>query len=147
MNRWQDTLKQRFSLENAIAVIGTIQGCLESFRRLTAAAKGKIGEAAWKEIGNTEWDVQTLGFANLPRAVEGALRYQNWLLKKALCQLAVLELKGRQNSAAKNRTGPAGNGAGGKRVPGVLGLACPSLISGELSGGDTERLDFFPAPG
>jgi hypothetical protein len=35
------------------------------------SARGKIGAAAWKEIGKTEWVVQTLGFANQPRALEG----------------------------------------------------------------------------
>jgi len=96
-----ETLNRRFSLENAIWVIGTMQEWLESFRRLTAAAKGKINKATWKEIGNTEWDVQTLGFANQPRAVEGALRHQNWLLKKALCQLALLELETGKTSPQK----------------------------------------------
>jgi len=97
----QDTLNQRFSLQNALANMESINGFLESFRRLTAAAKGKINKATWKEIGNTEWDVQTLGFANLPRAVEGALRHQNWLLKKALHRLAVMEMKGGKTAAQK----------------------------------------------
>lgn len=97
----EQTLTQRFSPENAIAVIGTMQEWLESFRRLTAAARGRIGAAAWKEIGNTEWDIQTLGFANLPRAVEGTLRYQNWQLKQARHQLAMMELKAGKTSALK----------------------------------------------
>jgi hypothetical protein len=88
-----ETLNKRFSLENALANIESIEGWLDSFRRLTVAAKGKITAASWKEIGNTEWDVQTLGFANQPRAIEGALRYQNWLLRKTRHELAVLELQ------------------------------------------------------
>jgi len=96
-----ETLNRRFSLENALANIGSIQGWLDSFRRLTAAAKGRISAGAWKEIGSTEWDTQTLGFANLPRAVEGALRHQNWLLKKALYQLALLELETGKTSPQK----------------------------------------------
>jgi len=96
-----ETLNKRFSLENALANIESIEGWLDSFRRLTLAAKGKIAAAAWKEIGNTEWDIQTLGFANQPRAVEGALRHQNWLLKKALYQLSALELKAGKSSAQK----------------------------------------------
>jgi hypothetical protein len=96
-----ETLNKRFSLENALANIKSIEGWLDSFRQLTAAAKGKLGSAAWKKIGNTEWDVQTLSFANQPRAVEGALRYQNWLLKKAQYRLAALELKTGQSGAQK----------------------------------------------
>jgi hypothetical protein len=86
-----ETLKQRFSLENALANIESIRSWLDSFRRLTLAAKGKIATAAWKEIGNTEWDIQNLGFANLPSAVTGTIRYQNYLLKQALHQLAMVE--------------------------------------------------------
>ena len=94
-----ETLNKRFSLENALANIESIAGWLDSFRRLTLAAKGKIAAAAWKEIGNTEWDIQTLGFANKPRAVAGALRYQNYLLKQALHHLAMAEERGGRGSA------------------------------------------------
>jgi hypothetical protein len=87
----EQTLNLRFSLENALAIVNTIQEWLESFRRLTAAAKNRVPSSTWKEIGNTEWDVQTLGFANMPRSLEGALRYQNWQLKRALHQLAMME--------------------------------------------------------
>jgi hypothetical protein len=96
-----ETLNKRFSLENALANIESIEGWLDSFRRLTLAAKGKITAASWKEIGNTEWDIQTLGFANQPRAIEGALRYQDYLLKKALWQLAVLEAETKKAPLAK----------------------------------------------
>jgi hypothetical protein len=95
------TLHERFSLQNALRAMESIQSWLESFRRLTAAAKGKFGPAAWKEIGNTEWDVQTLGFTNQPRAVEGALRYQDWQLKKTLHQLATMELAAKKTSATE----------------------------------------------
>ena len=90
------TLTQRFSLENAVDCMKTIRDCLDSFRRLTEAAKGKLAAGAWKNIGHTDWDTQALGFRNLPASVEGALRYQDYLLKKALCQLAVLEAEAKR---------------------------------------------------
>lgn len=95
------TLKQRFSLENALANMKAIKGYLESFRRLTAAAKGKISAQTLKIVGHTDWETQQLAFSNLPPAVEGALRYQNWLLKKTLHHLAVMESKTRKTSAQK----------------------------------------------
>jgi hypothetical protein len=95
------TLNQRFSLANALTVIAIVRDWLESFRRLTAAAKDRISAGAWKEVGNTEWDVQTLGFANMPRSLEGALRYQNWQLKKALHQLAMMEEQAGKAQAQK----------------------------------------------
>ena len=95
------TLKQRFSPENALANMEAIKGFLESFRRLTAAAKGKIAAQTLKSIGHTDWETQQLAIANLPPAVEGALRYQNWLLKKTLHQLALMELQAGKTSAQK----------------------------------------------
>jgi hypothetical protein len=85
------TLNQRFSLANALSRLGTIRDYLTSFRGLTEAAKGKIAPRVWKGIGNTDWETQALGFANHPAAIEGALRYQNYLLKKALCELAAAQ--------------------------------------------------------
>jgi hypothetical protein len=96
-----ETLGQRFSLANALAVVAIVSDWLESFRRLTEAARGRIGAVAWKEVGNTDWDVQTLGFANQPRAIEGALRYQNWQLQRARYDLARLEAKAAGGTARK----------------------------------------------
>jgi len=94
-----ETLNQRFSLENALANIESIKGWLDSFRRLTAAAKGKLTARAWKDIGNTDWETQELAFSNLPPAIEGALRYQNWLLKKARYELALAEMRAARSPA------------------------------------------------
>jgi hypothetical protein len=97
----EHTLQQRFSLESALANMESIKAFLESFRRLTAAAKGKLTARAWRGIGHTDRETQELAFANLPPAVEGALRYQNWLLKKTRHQLAVMELRAGKTPAAK----------------------------------------------
>ena len=96
------TLKQRFSLESALAKMKAIETFLESFRNLTAAAKGKIPAKIMQRIGNTDWETQHLAFANLPPAIEGALRYQNLLLKKTLHQLAVMNFKAGKISAQEN---------------------------------------------
>ncbi len=95
----EQTLNERFSVANALGAMGTIQGWLESFRRLTDAARNKITPSAWKGIGNTEWDIQALGFRNLPAAIAGALRYQNYLLKKTRLQLVEMELRAGKASA------------------------------------------------
>jgi hypothetical protein len=87
----EDTLNRRFSLANALACMATLRDYLESFRKLAEAARGKIAGGAWGKIGNTDWETQALGFVNLPAAVEGALRYQNYLLKKALHELAAAQ--------------------------------------------------------
>jgi len=99
----EQTLNQRFSLENALANMEAIKGYLESFRGLSAAAKGKIAARTLERIGHTDWETQMLAFSNLPSAVEGTLRYQNCLLKKTLYQLAVMETKAGKTPAQKTK--------------------------------------------
>src|SRR5512136_1578416 len=69
-----DTLNQRFSLQNSLSRIQQIKGALDSFRRLTATAKAKLGEPALRNAGNTGPETQTLGFTNWVGSVEGTLR-------------------------------------------------------------------------
>jgi hypothetical protein len=97
----EHTLKQRFSHENALANMEAIKSFLESFRRLSAAARGKIPAQKLKSIGNTDWEIQELAFRNLPRDIQGALRYQDLLLKKTLYQLAICEAKAGKTPAQK----------------------------------------------
>jgi hypothetical protein len=95
------TLERRFSLANALISLDQIGEYLQSFRRLTEVALEKIPAKKMAEIGNTEWEVQELAFRNLPKDIQGALYYQNWLLKKALYELALLELKTGKIAAQK----------------------------------------------
>lgn len=97
----EQTLKERFSPESALASLHTIKSYLQSFRDLTAAARGKLSAREWKRIGHTDRETQDLAFFNIPPAVEGALRYQNWLLKKALCQLAAMETRAGKSAPRK----------------------------------------------
>ena len=89
-----DTLNQRFSLQNSLSRIQQIKGALESFRRLTATAKAKLGESALRNVGNTDQETQTLGFTNWVGSVEGTLRLQNYQIKKLEFELAQKQFKG-----------------------------------------------------
>ena len=89
----EQTLKERFSPESALASMNAIKNYLQSFRSLTAAARGKLSARVWKRIGHTDRETQDMAFFNMPPVVEGALRYQNWQLKKALQQLAAMEIR------------------------------------------------------
>jgi hypothetical protein len=71
-----------FSLEDALFALENIRGCLQSFRQLTEEAQGKIPKAKLKAIGNTDWDMQELGFANNPNILEGTLKKQDYEIKK-----------------------------------------------------------------
>lgn len=82
------TYEKRFSLDMALSSLRNIQASLESFRTLTEEAKGKISGKRLKEIGNTDWETQHLGFKNMPGCIEGALRKQDYLIKELRYQLA-----------------------------------------------------------
>jgi hypothetical protein len=82
------TYEKRFSLDMALSSLQRIQASLGSFRALTEEAKGKISGKRLKEIGNTDWETQHLGFKNMPGCIEGALRKQDYLIKGLRYQLA-----------------------------------------------------------
>jgi hypothetical protein len=71
-----------FPLDDALFALENIRGCLQSFRQLTEEAQGKIPKARLKAIGNTDWDMQELGFANNPNILEGTLKKQDYEIKK-----------------------------------------------------------------
>ncbi len=77
----------------ALFSLQKMQGSLMSFRILTEEAKGKISKQRLKEIGNTDWETQHLGFTNMPRSIEGALRKQDYLIKELCYQLAKEKFK------------------------------------------------------
>jgi hypothetical protein len=82
------TYEQRFSLSNALDNLHWIDRALKSFRLLTEEVKGKISKKRLREINNTDWETQNLGFANGPCAIEGTLRKQDYLIKGLRYELA-----------------------------------------------------------
>ncbi|MCU0515749.1 MAG: hypothetical protein MUC60_02580 [Oscillatoria sp. Prado101] len=95
-----DTLNQRFSLQNSLSRIQQIKAALESFRRLTATAKAKLGEPALRNAGNTDPETQTLGFTNWVGSVEGTVRQQNYQIKKLEFELAQKQFQDREITQA-----------------------------------------------
>jgi hypothetical protein len=74
-----------------------IRECLQSFRKLTEEAQGRISKAKMKEIGNTEWDMQVLGFHNNPGILEGTLKKQDLLIKQL--QFELIKRQAKEGSA------------------------------------------------
>lgn len=89
------TFNQRFSVENALRTVDFMSSALESFRKLTEQSKSKIPKEQMKKIGNTDWDIQNLGFRNAAGAVKGVLLKQQYQIKKLTYDLAL------QKSTAK----------------------------------------------
>ncbi len=82
------TLNQRFGVDHALRSLECVRASLTSFRKLTEESKGKIPDNKLKEIGNTDWERQNLGFRNHPNSIEGTLRKQDYMLKKLEFELA-----------------------------------------------------------
>ena len=87
------TYEKRFSLDMALSSLQNIRASLMSFRVLTEEIKDKISKGRLKEIGNTDWETQHLGFKNMPGCIEGALRKQDYVIKELRYELAKERLK------------------------------------------------------
>ena len=82
------TLNERFSVKNSMRVLPQIKGALNSFHTLTEKSKSALGEKALSEVGNTDWEVQNLGFTNWVASVEGTIKKQDYQMKKLEFELA-----------------------------------------------------------
>ncbi len=89
----EHSFENRYSLDNALSCVEGIQGSLQSLRQLTEKAAGKISPEVLKQIGNTDWETQNLGFKNWVNSVEGTLRKQDYLIKQLQYQLAQEKFK------------------------------------------------------
>jgi len=87
------TYNQRFSTENALQRLKQIESALQSFTQLTDISRNLISKDKLKKIGNTEGDIQTLGFMNWPGAIKGTILKQDYLISKLRYDLAQKKLK------------------------------------------------------
>jgi hypothetical protein len=87
------TYNKRFSFEDAIEDINSIRNMLGSFSSLTVESRKYISKDKLNKIGYTSGEMQMLGFVNAPNAVEGALRKQEYMIKKLRFELAKYQLK------------------------------------------------------
>jgi len=82
------TLNKRFSFNDVLFRLGQVKSALNSFASLTSAAEGKIAKEELQRIGNVDWETQNIGFPNWLTGIEGALRLQNYEIKKLQYELA-----------------------------------------------------------
>ncbi len=83
------TLLDAFSLEQSIYRIEQVREGLESFKKLTEKSKTKITKDILDQVGNTGWEIQTLGFYNWPNTIEGTLKIQDYQISKLEFELAI----------------------------------------------------------
>jgi hypothetical protein len=82
------TINERFSLDNALTRIQQIREALNSFRKLTNQSRQTLGVSTIQAVGNTDPEIQNLGFYNWTGAVEGTVRKQEYQIKKLEYELA-----------------------------------------------------------
>jgi len=87
------TLNERFSVKQSLNSLASIESALDSFRKLTAAAADTLPREKLAGIGNTDWEMQNLGFVNHVGAVRGTLLKQEYLLNKVTYELAQRKAK------------------------------------------------------
>ena len=85
--RAEYAFEHRFSLDNALSSLESVQGSLESFRDLAEEARDKILKEKLERIGNTDRETQAPGFPGRIKSIEGTLRKQDYLIKKLQYQL------------------------------------------------------------
>lgn len=88
-----------YSADEALSRLEQIRGWLDSFRRLTREARGRVTAAAQRTIGNTGAEIQTIGFHNIPLVIEGTLLKQDYQLAQARYEVAQLKYERQQISA------------------------------------------------
>lgn len=81
------TFNERFSAENSLENLAAVKSALDSFRKLTAAAADTLPKKRLAEIGNTSWEIQSLGFVNYVEGIKGTLLKQDYLIKKLRYEL------------------------------------------------------------
>ncbi len=84
----QTTLDKRFSLQNSLICLKNIEGALSSFKKLTEKSRLKLGKTETAKVGNTDWEIQNLGFSNWQGAIEGCIRKQDYEIKQLQYELA-----------------------------------------------------------
>lgn len=82
-----------FSADHALQRLAQIRSFLASFRDLTDQVRRQLSPTQLQTLGNTGREIQTIGFHNIPLTVEGTLLKQDYLLKQAQYQLALLRLE------------------------------------------------------
>lgn len=81
-NLRDSTIGEAFSLEQSLYRLGQVREGLDSFKKLTEQSKTKLTKDILEQVGNTGWEIQTLGFYNWANTIEGTLIMQNYQIRK-----------------------------------------------------------------
>lgn len=83
---------ERFNFTNALTGIQHINAWLKSFRELTQITADRIAPEEKVQVGNLGADMQSIGFYNWTKSVEGTLHKQNYDICRLEYELALEKL-------------------------------------------------------
>ena len=81
--------EERFRISEATEGLEYVTEWLKSFRALTITTENSLAKSEKEKIGNLGADVQTLGFYNWPKTIEGTLLKQEYEISYLEYQLAL----------------------------------------------------------
>ena len=90
----KDEFEHAYLVSAGLERLQQMEGFMESFRKLTDASRSKVSPTVLREVGNTESDMQTVGFHNIPLIVEGTILKQDYQLRQVEYRLAQLQSLG-----------------------------------------------------
>jgi hypothetical protein len=90
----KDEFEHAYSVQNGIERLHQMEGFLGSFQKLTDLTRNNLSPSVLREIGNTDWEMQGLGFHNIPIIIEGTLLKQDYQLRQVEYKLAQLQSLG-----------------------------------------------------
>lgn len=83
---------ERFNFTNALTGVQNINAWLKSFRELTRITADRITPEERGQVDNLGADMQSIGFYNWTKSVEGTLRKQNYDICRLEYELALEKL-------------------------------------------------------
>jgi hypothetical protein len=89
-------VEEEFSKQYALEMDESTVNIFDSFRKLTEKCKGLISQKALDEIGNTSWEMQYIGFSNIPRIIKGTLIRDDYEISKLELELAIKQYQDKE---------------------------------------------------
>ena len=83
---------ERFNFTNGLTGVENVNNWLKSFRELTLITADRITPEEKHQINNLGADMQSIGFYNWTKAVEGTIRKQNYDICRLEYELALEKL-------------------------------------------------------
>ncbi len=105
-----------YTSDHALQRLAQMEAFLKSFRMLTKRAERFMSRSELRAIGNTGADMQSIGFHNIPLAVEGTLLKQDYQLRQAQYELAQLKRSRGEISASELEKAAASYQAATRRM-------------------------------